>query len=346
MKITKVSPVLVHTGWNKHWCFVKVETDAGLYGWGEAYTQSDREPAIAATVEALGAHLIGRDPTQIRHFVTSAWNDFAWRRGSLELWCAVSGIETALWDILGKAAGLPVYKLLGGACRDRIRVYANGWYKNAKTVDDHIRAAEATVESGFTALKFDPFPGPFRSHVPPGHEDHAVALVEALRGALGPGIEILVEVHRRLAPGPAKRVAQRLEPFRPYWYEEPCPPENVEGLREVRASTRIPIVTGEALYGRMDFRPVLERGAADIINPDVANTGGILELMGIAAMADAYQVAVSPHNFNSTAVGLAATAHASLAMPNFLITEYFTPFEAASAEVAPGWPKPEQGYLT
>ncbi|MCZ6750021.1 MAG: mandelate racemase/muconate lactonizing enzyme family protein [SAR324 cluster bacterium] len=345
MQVNRVTPYLIHPGWGKNWLYVKVETDEGLTGWGEAYTQIDRDTVVSAMVDELGRHLLGRDPFHIKQFTAMAFNDFALRRGSLEFYSALSGIEIALWDIVGKAAGQPVYNLLGGPCRDRIRVYANGWYKGARTPADHARAAEEVVAAGFGALKFDPFPGPFRSHISRADEDFAVACVAAVREAVGPRVDVLVEVHRRLAPVHAKRVAARLEPYDPFWFEEPCPAENLPEIREVRASTRIPIVTGEALYGKAAFRAVFELGAADIVNPDVANTGGILELKEIAAMAEPYQVAVSPHNFNSTAVGLAATLHASAVMPNFLIAEYFTPFEEVSRELAPNAPVPEGGYL-
>lgn len=345
MKVTRVTPHLVHPDWGKNWLYVEVETDEGLTGWGEAYTQVDRDVAIARVVEDLGAYLVGRDPLQIKHFTAITLDDFAVRRASLELWCALSGLEIALWDIAGQAAGQPVYNLLGGPCRERFRVYANGWYSGARTPEAHARKAEAVVQAGFTALKFDPFPGPYRSHPPEADVALGMDIVAAVREAVGAGVDILIEAHRRFAPGPARRIAERLAPYAPYWFEEPCPAENLPGLAEVRRHTSLPLVTGEALYGKAAFRPAFELGAADVINPDVANTGGILELKEIAAMAEAYQVAVSPHNFNSTGVATAATLHAAAVMPNFLITEYFVPFQAISREIVPDVPVPENGLL-
>jgi len=213
-------------------------------------------------------------------------------------------------------------------------VYANGWYHGAKTPADYARLARETVGRGFDAMKFDPFPGPWRTHIPREAEELAIETVRAVREAVGPRVELLIEVHRRLAPMHAVRIAKELERFKPFWYEEPVSSKNVEALAEIRQRTTLPIVTGEELYTRAEFRPVLEQRAADIINPDVCNCGGILELRLIAAMAEPYLVVVSPHNYNSTTVGLAATLHVSAAIPNFLITEYFVNFEARGKEVA------------
>jgi galactonate dehydratase len=178
------------------------------------------------------------------------------------------------------------------------------------------------VERGFTAMKFDPNPGPWRTHITREQEDEAVERVRVVREAVGPDIDILVEMHRRLAPMYAIRIARRIEQYRPYWFEEPVNAENVDALAEVRSKISLPVVTGEALYTKFDFRPVLEAKAADILNPDVCSVG-IMELKEIGAMAEAYFVAMSPHNYNSTAIGLAATLQAAATMPNFIITEFF-----------------------
>jgi galactonate dehydratase len=211
--------------------------------------------------------------------------------------------------------------------------------------DDFARAAAAVVEQGFTALKLDPLPRPWRTFIPKEHERHAVEVIAAIRKAVGPDVDILLDIHRRLAPMHAISLARRLEEFEPYWFEEPCQAENLEAIAEVRAGTQIPVVTGENIFAKDGFRPVLERRAADIINPDVANCGGILELKEIAAMAEPYLVAVSPHNYNSMVLGLAATVHASACMPNFIITEYFLPFVELSREVCRNPLEPENGYI-
>jgi galactonate dehydratase len=344
MKVTGVKTFLVHPGAGKNWLFVKVETDSGLYGWGEAYTQSDRDRAIEVHVQQLGRYLVGRDPFQIRHFTYLAYTDFAAKRGAMDVYCAISGIEQALWDIAGKAAGQPVYNLLGGPCRERIRVYANGW-GGGGTLDELAERAAAVVQRGFTALKFDPFPGPWRAYIDRSAEQAAVERVRAVREAVGPDVEILVEVHRRLAPMHAIRVARQMEAYAPFWYEEPVSARDLDGLVAARREIHIPVVTGEELYTRYEFREVFEKRAADMINPDVCNCGGILELVEIAAMAEPYHIAVSPHNYNSTTIGLAATLHAAAGMPNFLITEYFVNFESLGREVARTPFQVEKGYI-
>jgi len=240
MKIATVECLPVHSGWRKNFVFVRLATDAGVIGWGEAYSQYDRDRAIAAQVEELGRYLIGRDPFHIRHILQIAFDDYAQRRGSLELYCATSGIEQALWDIVGKITEQPVYNLLGGPCRSRVRVYANGWSYKIQQPQDYARAAEAVLGRGFTALKFDPLPGPWRTYIPKEHIRRAVKVTRAVRDAVGPDVDILIEVHRRLAPMHAIDLANALAEFEPYWFEEPCQSENVEALAEVRRASPIP----------------------------------------------------------------------------------------------------------
>jgi len=318
----------------KNLCFVRVDTDEGLHGWGECYTQADRDTQIAAHVEQISRYLIGRDPTHVKNFTQIVYDDVAARRGSMDLFSALSGLEQAMWDISGKALGVPVHALMGGPVRDKLRVYANGWYGGATEPVELAERASATVEMGFNALKFDPIPGPWRSYIYRDTERSAVARVAAVRDAVGPDVDVLVEVHRRLAPMHAVRLARELEPYDPFWFEEPVLAENMEALAAARADIRHPVVTGEELYSKFEFRRVFETGAADIINPDVCNVGGILEMREIAAMAETYFVGVAPHNYNSTAIGLAATAHAAAGMPNFVITEFFVNLDAVSREIA------------
>ena len=346
MQVTQIQPILVDPGVGKNWLFVKVETDVGITGWGECYTQADRDHAIAAHVHQLGRYLIGRDPFQIKHFTYMAYHDFAGKRGAMDAYSAVSGLEQALWDIVGKHLNTPVYNLLGGPCREKIRVYANGWYDGAKTPDTLAKKAAETVAQGFTALKFDPFPGPWRTHIDRKTELAAVHNVQAVREAVGPEVDILVEVHRRLAPMHAVRIARMMEEFQPFWYEEPVSARHLDVLAQCKRDIRLPVVTGEELYTKAEFREVFEKQAADIINPDVCNCGGILELKEIAAMAEPYLVIVSPHNYNSTTIGLAATLQVAACMPNFLITEYFVNFKARGDEVAIAPFKVENGYIT
>ena len=345
MQITDIKTFLVHPGKAKNLCFVKIETDAGIHGWGECYTQSDRDLQIMAHIDQMRRYLIGRDPTNIKHFIQIAYDDFAGRRGAMDYHCAVSGLEQAMWDIAGKAYGAPTHKLIGGACRDKIRVYANGWSGGAPTPEALAERASQVIEMGFSALKFDPIPGRWRTFVDKEVERAAVENVCAVRNAVGPDVDILVEMHRRLAPMHAVRIAQDIEQFRPFWYEEPVLAENIDALAAVRQKINIPVVTGEELYTKFEFREVFEKQAADILNPDVCNVGGILELKEIAAMAEPYFVAISPHNFNSTTVGLAATIQVSAAIPNFLITEYFVNLEEFGRDIAVAPFEVEYGYI-
>ena len=346
MQITDIQHYLVHPGRAKNLCFVKIDTDEGIHGWGECYTQSDRDTQITAHIDQIRRYLIGRDPTNIKHFVQAAYDDFAGRRGAMDYHCAISGLEQAMWDIAGKAYGAPVHKLIGGACRDKIRVYANGWSGGAPTPAALAERASQVIEMGFTALKFDPIPGPWRTYVSKDVERAAVANVRAVRDAVGPDVDILVEMHRRLAPMHAVRIARDIEEYRPFWYEEPVLAENIDALAEVRRSISIPVVTGEELYTKFEFREVFEKRAADILNPDVCNVGGILELKEIAAMAEPYFVVISPHNFNSTTLGLAATLQVSAAIPNFLITEYFVNLEEFGRDIAQTPFEARDGYIS
>ena len=345
MKITAVKSYTVHPGWRKNLIFVKVETDEGIHGWGEAYSQYDRDTAVAAQLEALGRYAVGRSPFDIKHFTQVAFDDYAQRRGSVELFCAVSGIEQAMWDIVGKSCRQPVYNLLGGRYRDRIRVYANGWSYGLKEADDYARAAEKVVKQGFTALKFDPLPAPWRTWIPKEHERRAVRVVKAVREAVGPDVDLLIEQHRRLAPMHAIRLDRELAAFDLYLMEESCQAEYPDELALIRREIGVPMMIGEATYTKTGFRPLLEKRAADILNPDVACVGGLLELKEIAAMAEPFLVAVSPHNYNSTLVALASTVHASATMPNFTITEYFLPFVDFCDKISPNQLKPRNGYI-
>tara|TARA_Y100000817_G_scaffold133652_1_gene104623 strand:- start:1451 stop:2635 length:1185 start_codon:yes stop_codon:yes gene_type:complete len=356
MKIVNVEHYIIHptkaaeTSYHnyakgKNLCFVKIETDEGIDGWGECYTQADRDIQVTAHIDQLKRYLIGRDPRHIKHFLQMSFDDFGARRGAMDLYSAVSGLEQAMWDILGKSCGLPVHMLLGGPCRDKIRVYANGWGGGGWDETEVAEKARKIVDLGFTALKFDPVPGPWRTFVDKTIERQTIKNVQAVREAVGPDIDILVEMHRRLAPMHAVRIAREMEQFEPFWYEEPVLAENINALAAAKKEINIPVVTGEELYTKFEFREMFEKGAADIINPDVCNVGGILELKEIAAMAEPYFVAVSPHNYNSTTIGLAATLQVSAAIPNFLITEYFINLEEMGREIATNPFNVEDGYI-
>jgi len=318
MKITDIKTLITFADW-RNFIFVKVFTDEGIVGVGEASLEWS-ELAVAGAIRNLSPLVIGRDPSRIEELWQSMFRDPYWRGGPV-ITTALSGIEQALWDIAGKRLGVPVYQLLGGKCRDRLRAYANAWYKGAVAPEDFAERAARTVEKGYTALKWDPF-GSADLTMDYEARKRAIEIVRAVREAVGKKIDLLVEAHGRLNPATAIEMARQLEEFHPYWYEEPVPPDNLEALSKVAASTSIPIATGERLYTKYGFRELLSSQAADIIQPDLCHAGGILEVKKIAAMAEAWYVPVAPHNPNGP-VGTAATVHLGACTPNFLILEYF-----------------------
>ncbi|MDQ3701262.1 MAG: mandelate racemase/muconate lactonizing enzyme family protein [Chloroflexota bacterium] len=347
MKVTGVKTFLVQPETAKAVLFVKVETDAGIHGWGEVYTVTAREPSLERLTLDLGQYLIGRDPLHIKHYTQAVYRDVAIKRGSMDFYCAISGLEIALWDIAGKHFNTPVYNLLGGPCRGTLRIYGqpSGDAGGATGAAALGRRAANTVAQGYSALKFDPFPGPWQTYVERDVERAAVERVAAVREAVGPEVDILIEVHRRLAPRHAIWVAHQIERYDPFWYEEPTPAENVDATVDVRRKINIPVIVGEALYTKHEFREVFEKQAADIINPDICNVGGLLELKEIAAMAEAYCVAVAPHGNNSTTVGLAASLQVGACIPNFLIMEYPMSWEPVANEIAKNPLRVEHGTI-
>ncbi|MDR1977820.1 MAG: mandelate racemase/muconate lactonizing enzyme family protein [Synergistaceae bacterium] len=325
MKITSVKPYLIFSGWRRNWLFIKIETDEGITGWGEGYTFLDRDYSVMHYVEELSNCIIGRDPFNIKSFTYFAYVDFAKKRGSLDFYAAVSGIEMALWDIAGKALKAPIHRLMGGVCRDKLRLYLNGW--GAEDVDDLgelSEKAQQAVAQGFTALKLDPLPPNWSMFLSREEEQYTIDRIRTVREAVGPNVDLLMDAHRRMSAYDTVNLARRLQEFDLYWYEEPVSSKNIELLAKVKSEIKQRVVTGEELYTKAEFRRVFELGAADVINPDPCNCGGLLELREIAAMAEAYYISVTPHNcYNMSWLAMAASGHVCAAMPNFLIAEYF-----------------------
>lgn len=334
MKIVDVKTFIINPQTGKNLLFVKLTTNDGIVGWGECYTQNDRVLQVASHVEELSRYLEGRDTTNIKRFSYIAYEEYTHKRGSMEFYCALSGIEQAMWDINGKALGVPVYKLMGGKCRDKIRLYANAWYKGCRNNDELADRAMQMVKRGFTAIKFDPYGGDRSTHIEKKDEDYGVERMRVVREAVGPKIDILVENHRRFSPYHAIRLAKRMEEYEPYWFEEPVDSMNIDNLAYVQHHTSLAVVAGETLYSKYEYCKIFEKQAVSVINPDVCSCGGILALKEIAAMAEPYNVVVSPHNYNSTTIGLAATLQISAMIPNFLITEYFYDLEEVGNQIA------------
>ena len=315
MKITAVTPVPVSSDTPsgvRNYMFVKVETDEGITGWGEA---TSGPMAVATMVEEFGEQLIGKDPGRIEQHWQTLYHHFHVRGGVVQM-SAISGIEIALWDIKGKALGAPVYELLGGPMRDRIWCYGR-W--DGATPELAVERALSFTEQGITALKGDPFDhrGLF---IPIEAERLAIRKLEAVRGAVGDDVELLVEVHGRLAPSDAIRIGNAMEPYRPFVYEEPVPPQNIDALQRVAEAVSIPIATGERLYTKWDYADLLSRQIVAMIQPDIVQGGGILELKKIAAMAEAHYVGFQPHNPYGPLCTI-ASLHLDACVPNFMIQE-------------------------
>ena len=323
MKVTRLRTVVVNAQM-RNWVFVKVETDQpGLYGWGEASLEW-KTHAVAGAVEDFSPLVIGEDPTRIEHLYQKLYRQSFFRMGVIGM-SAISAIEQACWDILGKSLGVPVYKLLGGAVRDRVRMYTHlgGGAMEAvyETFDPEplIDLAHQVITKGYTALKvvFVPYSEPLMG-VP--YVKKLAGLMGKLREAVGDPIDIMVDFHGRTSPAMAVTYINALEEFRPFFCEEPVPPENIAALAEVKRAVKVPIATGERLVTRHQFREVFEQQACHVIQPDLCHCGGLLEAKKIAAAAETYYMGVAPHNPLGP-VANAVALHFALSTPNFLIQE-------------------------
>jgi galactonate dehydratase len=324
VKITNIGTVVVNARM-RNWVFVKVETDEGIIGWGEASLEW-KTRGVAGCVEDLAPLIIGQDPRRIEHLYQIMYRQGFFRLGVVGM-SALSGIEQALWDISGKALDVPVYQLLGGAVRDRIRMYDHlgGGEMTSLYLDDQpeqmAERARESVAAGYTAVKILAVP---RSAPIEGAKSlrHAERVMQAVREAVGPDVDIMVDFHGRTWPEVAIQYAKVLEPFNPFFIEEVCPPENVEGMAQVARATSIPLATGERLIGRAGFREVFEKRAVAVIQPDICHTGGLWEARKIAAMAETYFMSVAPHNPLGP-LATAAAIHFAAATPNWIIQESF-----------------------
>jgi galactonate dehydratase len=340
MRIAEVRPLVLGTAW-RNLTYVVVRTDDGLEGVGEVRMINETEALLGYLAEAVPVHVLGADPFEIEALIQRLWRREYARAGQIAM-SALAVLEMACWDIVGKALGEPVYRLLGGAVRDRIPAYANGWYTVERTPEEFHAAARRVLDKGYRALKLDPF-GAGTWELEPEERRHALALVEAVRDAVGPDVAILIEMHGRFTPAEAVSIARELEPSRPAWIEEPVPPENLAALKKVSERVSIPVATGERIHARDEFRELFELQAADVVQPDLTMCGGIAETRRIAAWAEAYYVLVAPHNVGGP-VSTAAALHLAATTPNFKIQEHFNDFaESYVKAAAPGNPEVVDG---
>jgi galactonate dehydratase len=308
----------------RNWVFVKVTTEEpGLVGWGEASLEW-KTRAVVGAVEDLAPLLVGQDACRLEHLWQLMYRGQFFKGGIVTM-SALSGIDQAVHDIKAKALGIPLYELLGGAVRDRVRMYDHlgGGAKEAvyeqATVEAFAERAQQSVVDGFTALKILPVPIG-RSIEGAARVREAETLMGAVRDAVGPDVDVMVDLHGRTTPAMAIAYGRSLAPYHPWFLEEPCPPENVDAMVEVARALAIPIATGERLVTRFQFRELFEKRACAIVQPDVCHCGGISELKRIAAMADTYYVSVAPHNPLGP-IATAVNVHFAFSTPNFLIQE-------------------------
>jgi galactonate dehydratase len=330
------------------WSFARVRTEDGIVGVGEGIGT----PApVCAAIEYFGGGLIGQSAWDIERLWVAMYRASEFTRSGVNQ-AAISAIDTALWDILGKELELPVYALLGGKVSPRAPIYHHPWdplseknleldararaFASGKKPEGYAMFTKKLVSEGIVAGKLDPFPreAGFNREISPEALEYATEIVRQIREG-SKGFRIMIEMHARFNVASAIRIAKAMEPFDPFWIEEPVPPENVQETREVQLATHIPVATGERLYTRHDFRNLLEARACRIIQPDIAHVGGITEMRKIFSMADAYYVTVCPHEWNGP-VTLAAGAHVGIAAPNLLMCEYHIQLAPVLEEVLVG----------
>jgi galactonate dehydratase len=344
MKITDIETFVVGTDW-RNLTIVRLHTDEGLTGLGEARMVNHTDALVGYLREVGPRHVVGHNPFRVEELVKKMGRDDFSRAGEV-MSSGIAAFETACWDIIGKALDQPVYNLLGGAVRERIKAYANGWYRVEREPEEFHAAAKKVVERGYKALKLDPF-GPGHYELERSEKLRAVALVEAVRDAIGAEPEIMLEMHGRFSPATAAEMARMMEPYGLGWVEEPVPPVNLKALKKASEGipSGVPVATGERIHQRGEYRELFELQAADVIQPDISHIGGLLETKKLAAWADVYYVTIAPHNVGGQ-INTAAALHLAACTTNFKIQEYFNDFaDPWVRETAPGLPEVVDGYF-
>jgi galactonate dehydratase len=333
VKVIKVESFLANAGL-RNYLFVRLMTDTGLTGIGEASLEWQERAVQTLLHEWVEPRLLGAHPFDIEAVIGGMIRDQY--QGGATVMTAISGVEIALWDIVGKACGQPLYKVLGGRCHERLPAYANGWYGGAHTPFQYAERARAAVARGYRALKFDPF-GTAWKDLTAEEERVALACVEAVREAAGPDVGLMIEFHGRLSAGCAVRMIHKLEPLNPVWCEEPVAPECLDLLADVKRQVRAPVAAGERLYTLADFYRLCALRAADVVQMDLAHCGGLLVGKKIAAFAQAQDLRIAPH-CSIGPVALAACLHFDVSTPTFMIQEAFAEFDVRwRDELVGGW---------
>lgn len=342
MKITKLELIKVQP----RWMFLKMHTDADIVGLGEPILEGHTN-AVEAVVKEFEEYLIGKDPMQIEHHVQALYRGGFYRGGPLML-SAISGIEQAMWDIKGKYYHCPVYEMLGGKCRDRVRMYTH--IKRAGVpaefpIEQMLEIADERLEKGYTALKYSIIP-PIKAIENPENMQKHIDRFAKVRERIGQGVDLAIDFHGRVSPAVAGRLIEGLKPYSPMFVEEPCLPENVDVMARIAHSTSVPIAAGERLFGKWEYRQLIEKQAVSVIQPDLCHMGGIFEARKLAAMAETYYMTVAPHNPLGP-VSLAACLQLDACIPNFLVQEH--PGNPDGSDLGVGYIKTpfeiKQGYI-
>ena len=317
MKITKLEVIKV----KPRWMFLKMHTDCDIIGLGEPVLEGHCN-AVEAVIREFEEYLIGKDPMQIEHHVQALYRGGFYRGGPLML-SAISGIEQAMWDIKGKFYNCPVYELLGGKCREKIRMYTH--IKRAGVagefpVEEMLSIADERLKDGYTALKYSIIP-PLKAVENPENIKKHVERFAKVRERIGDGVDLAIDFHGRVAPSLANVLIEQLKPYTPMFIEEPCLPENVDCMVNIAHKPTVPIAAGERLFGKYQYRELIEKQAVSIIQPDICHVGGIFEGRKLAAMAEMYYMTVAPHNPLGP-ISLASCIQLDTAIPNFLVQEH------------------------
>jgi galactonate dehydratase len=320
MKITEVTTYIVGNPW-KNWVFTRVDTDEGIYGIGEA-TLNGFAKTVESAIHELKRIVIGQDPFDVENHTLKLFREFYSDGGQIQ-GAALSGIEFACWDIMGKVTQVPAYKLLGGRCHDRLRVYANGWYRGAREPQSLHDKAKSVIARGYTALKFDPFGAAWR-YLERADFALSLELIAAVRDAVGPNVDIMIEAHNRFSPHTALQFADAMAKYQPTWFEGPVPPQFISQMAEVAMRSPVPIACGEDYYSPQQFAELLAHNAVHIIQPEPQYLG-LTASKQVCGMVNAYNGVTAPHSAQGPLCSLVC-AHLNTATPNFFIHEIFDDF--------------------
>ena len=321
MKITAIDTFIAGNPW-KNWLFARVSTDEGIHGIGEG-TLNYFGRTVEAAIHELKALVLGMDPFQVEILSQRLIRDVYSDGGQIHM-CAVAAIEIACWDIIGKACNQPIYNLWGGRCHEKLRAYANGWYRGPRTPESFAEKAKTVAARGYTALKFDPFGSNWRM-LPRDEFDLSLDIIRAVRDAVGAQVDLLIEGHCRFNVATAVEFAIAMHHLRPVWFEEPVPHTNIQAMIEVARRSPVPIATGESLSTKQQFAELLRHDVVSIIQPEPLNLGGLFATRKIADMADAHFGMIAPHSAQGP-VCSAACVQLNASLTNFFIHEIFDEF--------------------